>query len=207
LSTNSAGGTIAWAGGYDLLVTLLTFGGERRFREKLLVPAKLRAGEAVLDIGCGTGTLALLAKKHVGASGSVLGIDAAPEMIARAHMKSRRKGVAAEFQVAAAQSLPFADKSFDVVLSTVMLHHLRRESREQALREARRVLKPGGRVVAVDFVKMPGKGLMAHFISHGQVDPRALVSLVETGGLTVVDSGPVGMWNLQFVVGRRELEA
>jgi ubiquinone/menaquinone biosynthesis C-methylase UbiE len=187
-----------------MLLTLLTLGRERRFRERLLEPAHLQPGESVLDIGCGTGTLAIAAKRAVGASAVVHGIDASPEMIARAKRKAARAAVDIVFEIASAQSLPLSDARFDVVLSTVMLHHLPRAGRVQAICEARRVLKPGGRLLAVDFVRRSGKGLHAHFHRHGRVDPRDLIALVTEAGLTVADSGPVGRWDLQFVLARRD---
>ena len=199
-----AGLVVHWAARYDLLVTLLTLGREGRFRERLLEPVGLEPGESVLDIGCGTGTLALAAKRRVGSSGVVNGIDASPEMIARAQRKAKRKNMDVLFETALAQSLPFPDAQFDVVLSTVMLHHLRRAGRVEALREGRRVLKPGGRLLAVDFVKSSHKGILGHFHRHGRVDPRDLIALVTEAGLNVVESGPVGAWDLQFVLARRE---
>ena len=75
---------------YDLLVWLLTLGRERAFRERLIELARLRPGEWVLDVGCGTGTLAIAAKRRVGPAGNVHGIDASPEMIA-AQVARRRK--------------------------------------------------------------------------------------------------------------------
>lgn len=200
----STGLVVHWAARYDLLITLLTLGRERRFRQQLLELAHLEAGESVLDIGCGTGTLAIAAKRVVEGSGVVHGIDASPEMIARARRKAKRSGMDVVFEMAQAQSLPFPDARFDVVLSTVMLHHLPRAARAQAVRDARRVLKPGGRLLAVDFVRRSGKGLLAHLHRHGRVDPRDLIVLVTEAGLKVVESGPVGRWDLQFVLGRRE---
>src|SRR5688572_3378865 len=67
---------------YDLLVWLITRGRERAFREKVLRLARLKPGESVLDVGCGTGTLAIAARPLVGPAGAVYGIDASPEMIA-----------------------------------------------------------------------------------------------------------------------------
>jgi ubiquinone/menaquinone biosynthesis C-methylase UbiE len=198
------GAVVAWAARYDLLVALLTLGRERRFREQLLALAHLEPGESVLDIGCGTGTLAIAAKRVVGALATVQGIDASPEMIARAQRKAKRANVDVTFDVAFAQSLSIQTARFDVVLSTVMLHHLPRAGREQAVREARRVLKPGGRLLAVDFTKNMGKGLLARLHGHGRVNSRDLVALVTAAGLTVVESGPVGRWDLQFVLARRE---
>src|SRR5215472_3267891 len=105
---------------YDLLVWLITFGRERAFREAMLRLAHLKMGESVLDVGCGTGTLAIAAKRQVGTTGAVYGVDASQEMIVRAQTKARKAGVEATFKKAFAQSLPFPDAQFDVVLTTVM---------------------------------------------------------------------------------------
>src|SRR6266567_4998676 len=63
---------------YDLFVWLVSLGRERAYREKALDLARLKPGEAVLDIGCGTGTLAVAAKRRVGPAGRVYGVDASP---------------------------------------------------------------------------------------------------------------------------------
>jgi ubiquinone/menaquinone biosynthesis C-methylase UbiE len=204
VAPSSIGLVVHWAVRYDLLITLLTLGRERRFRQQLLELARLEAGESVLDIGCGTGTLAIAAKRVVEGSGVVHGVDASPEMIERARRKAKRSRMEVAFELAHAQSLPFPDARFEVVLSTVMLHHLPKAARAQAVREARRVLKVGGRLLVVDFVRRSGKGLLAHFHRHGRVDPRDLIALVTEAGFKVVESGPVGRWDLQFVLGRRE---
>lgn len=194
-------GVVTWARRYDLLVWLLTLGRERSFRELLLAPARLRQGESVLDVGCGTGSLALAAKRVVGPTGNVHGIDASGPMIARARSKARTRGIEAYFDVASADALPFADGVFDVALSTVMLHHLPKTTRVVAVSEMRRVLTPGGRALLVDFARTPnGKGPRLHFHRHGHVDPRVLVELAADAGLRVTDSGPVGKWSLQFVL-------
>src|SRR5690349_8735641 len=88
---------------YDLLVWAITLGREDALRDKMLGFARLAEGEAVLDVGCGTGTLAMRAKERVGAAGSVFGADASPEMIARATAKARRRGLAVTFETAPAQ--------------------------------------------------------------------------------------------------------
>ena len=85
-----------------------------------------------MDIGCGTGTLAIAAKRRVGPAGGVFEVDASPEMIARARKKARKRGVAVNLENAVVQNLPFEDASFDAVLSTVMLHHLGREGANSA---------------------------------------------------------------------------
>ena len=202
--TTPSGALIHAAFKYDLLVAALTLGRERKFRERLLVPAELTPGESVLDVGCGTGSLAIVAAQQVGPTGRVVGIDPSPEMIDRAKSKARRRKVDVDFEVAWAQALPFPDASFDVVLSTVMLHHIPRAGREDALREVRRVLKPTGRLVAIDFGVDPGghKGLLGHLHRHGGLTARNLAELVSRAGYEVVSSGPLKKWDLQFVVAR-----
>jgi ubiquinone/menaquinone biosynthesis C-methylase UbiE len=187
---------------YDLLVWFLTLGREQAFREKILRLARLEPGESVLDVGCGTGTLAIAAKRHVGPTGMVYGIDPSPEMLARADKKARKAGVEVAFKNGIAQALPFPDSHFDAALSTVMLHHLPRQGRQQCVCEMRRVLKPGGRMLAVDFSASARErtGLFAHLHRHGHVNLPDMIALVAEAGLNVVESGAVGIRNLQFVL-------
>lgn len=205
VSSTAGNRGIRWAAGYDLLLTLITLGREGALRERFLDLSRVVADESVLDVGCGTGTLAIAAKRRVGGNGVVRGIDASAEMIARARKKAVRGKADVSFETALAESLPFPDAQFDVVLSTVMLHHLRRVVREQSVREMHRVLKPGGRLLIVDFGRIPSKrrGLMAHFHRHGRVDLSDLVGLSTAAGLEVVESGEVGFGTLLFVLGRR----
>lgn len=185
---------------YDILAWLLTHGRERQLRERFVDLAQLAPGNAVLDLGCGTGTLAIAASRRVGPTGIVCGIDASPPMIARARRKAIKAGVNVDFRVAVAENPPFPDRRFDVVLSTLMLHHLPRKTREQCAREIKRVLKIDGRVLAVDFGRGNGQGLLAHFHRHGHVDVRDIVALLQDADLTVNTTGPVGTNNLNFVL-------
>jgi ubiquinone/menaquinone biosynthesis C-methylase UbiE len=190
------------AAGYDLMAWLLLLGREGAFRERLVQLARLEPGQSVLDIGCGTGSLAIAAKRRVGPSGSVQGIDASPEMIARARRKASKTGVDVTFTNGVVEALPFPDRHFDAVLSTLMLHHLPRDARRQCARELRRVLKPGGHVLAVDFGGASGgrKGLLDHFHRHGRVDVHDIVTLLSEAGLGIVESGAVGVRDLNFVL-------
>src|SRR5262245_20748269 len=77
---------------YDFLAWVLMRGREGAFREKVLDLARLKPGESVLDVGCGTGTLAIAAKRRAG-TGKVFSIDASPEMIARANRKAKKAGL------------------------------------------------------------------------------------------------------------------
>lgn len=187
---------------YDFTVWLFTGGGERAFREKILDLAKLKPGERVLDVGCGTGTLAIAASKRVGPDGEVHGLDASPEMLERAESKARKARGNATFTQGAAQALPYADAQFDVALATLVLHHLPRKDRELCAREMHRVLAPSGRLLVVDFAAAAPaqKGVLAHFHRHGHVKPEALTELLSNAGFLVAESGPVGVKDLHFVL-------
>ncbi len=203
LTPSTTSSVLHWAAWYDLTVWLMTLGRERVYRERFVDLAHLEAGESVLDVGCGTGTLAIVSKRRVGPKGTVHGIDASPEMIARAGEKAKKAGVEVFFKQGVVEALPFPDAHFDAVLSTLMLHHLPRKLREQCAREVRRVLKPGGRVLVVDFRESgrKGKGLLAHFRHrHGHVELDDMIAVLSGAGLNILESGAVGIKDLQFVL-------
>jgi ubiquinone/menaquinone biosynthesis C-methylase UbiE len=201
-ASGTKGRVLHSAARYDFLAWLLLLGREGPFRERLVRLARLEPGQSVLDIGCGTGSLAIAAKRRVGPSGTVQGIDASPEMIARARKKAGKAGVDVAFTNGVVESLPFPDRHFDAVLSTLMLHHLPRAARQQCAREMRRVLKPGGRVLAVDFGGPTGdrKSLIEHFHRHGRVDVHDIINLLSKAGFEIVEAGAVGMRDLNFVL-------
>ena len=199
---DTKGRVIRWAAGYDLLVRLFFLGRERSFRDRLVRLARLEPGESVLDIGCGTGSLAIAAKHRVGPAGTVCGIDASPEMIGRARRKARKAQVDICFADAVAERMPFPDGHFDVVLSTMMLHHLPGAARKQCLRDTARVLKPGGRVLIVDFGGKPKVGLLKHFHRHGRVALPEIVALLREAGLQIEESGALDKRGLNFVLAR-----
>jgi ubiquinone/menaquinone biosynthesis C-methylase UbiE len=188
---------------YDLTVRLAFLGKERAFRDKLLQLARLRKGESVLDVGCGTGTLAIAAKLVAGPDGAVYGVDASPEMLVKAQQKARKASAQVLFRSGLAEALPFPDATFNVVLSTVMLHHLPQKARLQCATEIRRVLKPDGRVLVVDFegFSEQKRTILSHFHRpHGHVRAQDIVALLGGAGLKTIESGPVGIRDLQFVL-------
>jgi ubiquinone/menaquinone biosynthesis C-methylase UbiE len=145
--------------------------------------------------------LAIAASRHVGSTVTVAAIDASPQMIARARRKAAKAGAHVVFELAVVEALPFSDGRFDVVLSTLMMHHLPRGTRQDAAREIRRVLKPGGRLLVVDFGRpQAGRGFLAHFHRHGHVAIDDLVAVLANAGLNAVRTGAMGMGDLQFVL-------
>lgn len=132
---------------YDPLSTLL---GVRRFHRRLLEQADISAGSRVLEVGCGTGSLSILAQR-LNPAADVTAIDPDPKALARARRKAQRSRVVVRFDLAYAEQLPFPDASFDRVLSALMLHHLDSHAKVPALREVCRVLKPGGSLHLADF--------------------------------------------------------
>src|SRR3989442_8696368 len=150
--THTEGRTIRCARRYDLFVFLFTLGQAGRLRSRTADLARLIPWEAVLDVGCGTGDLTLEVARRVGSSGLVAGIDAAPEMVARARQKARRHHLAIDFRAEPVEKLFFADQTFDVVVSSLVFHHLPDGLKRQALAEIHRVLKPGGCLLLVDLL-------------------------------------------------------
>jgi ubiquinone/menaquinone biosynthesis C-methylase UbiE len=185
---------------YDMFAWVVTGGKERIFRERTIEQARIQPGESVLDVGCGTGTLAMAVKRRVGVAGKTFGIDASPEMIARARKKARQAGLDVDFRNAVIEALPFADGTFDAVLSSIMLHHLPDDVRRRGIQEMRRVLKRGGRLFVVDFggdTRDRHAWALRH--RHGDFDLRNVIPEVNETGLKDVESGALGFRDLQFI--------
>ena len=145
---------------YDPIVNVL--GGDKA-RMVILDHAALRPGYRVLDIGCGTGTLATLIKRfHPNVE--VVGIDPDPKALARARGKAAKAAVSIQFDQGFGDDLPYADASFDRVFSSFMFQHLPPGEKGKTLRAVRRVLKPGGGFHMLDF-EGPESG------SHGILAP------------------------------------
>jgi len=167
----------------------------------LLGTADLQSGQRVLDVACGTGLIARLAAAQVGASGSVTGVDIAPDMIDVAQRTPSLPGATIEWRIGDAVSLPFPDDSFDVVLCQMGLMFM--EDRPAAVVEMRRVLAPGGSLVVntpgtiqpafelmeqaiVDHISGELGGFVrAVFSMH---DPDAVAALLREAGLDDVSS-------------------
>ncbi len=135
---------------YELIVWIATRGKERAFRHFITDLVELQPGESVLDVGCGTGTQAMLAKECVGETGRVSGIEPSLEMVAYARRKAARRGLVLDIQPGVIERLSYPDCSFDVIFCIIVIHHMPDETKIEGIKEMARVLKPGGRLLVVD---------------------------------------------------------
>ncbi|MDX8048487.1 class I SAM-dependent methyltransferase [Lentzea sp. BCCO 10_0798] len=154
LHGNAPSGAISHARSYEFFSKVVFTGTRRRIFGRLVDLADIGAGDEVLDVGCGPGYLTALAAR---AGGRAVGVDVSEPMIAEA--RRRRAGGNCSFQVGRAEALDLPDASFDVVVSSLALHHIPEQSRATAFAEMFRVLRPGGRVLIADF--RPPKGHLA----------------------------------------------
>ena len=172
---------------YDPLLWLL---GANAAKRPLIEQATIKSGFRVLDIGCGTGSMAVLIKRMHPAA-EVVGIDPDPLALSIAERKAKRAGLAVEFDRGFADRMPYADASFDRVFSSFMFHHLAADEKSATLGEIRRVLKTGGSLHLLDFVrehsvhsKTPAHGQLIHRSGAvaGRIEGR-MTALMDEAGL------------------------
>ena len=163
---------------YDPFTKLFGFDGARR---ALLEQAALEPHFRVLDVGCGTGTLAISIKRLYPAV-EVVGLDPDARALARARRKAKRAGVSVQFDRGFSDALGYPDRAFDRVFSSMMFHHLDECDKEPTLREIRRVLKPGGRLELLDFdgPDAHAGGLLGRLIhSHARLRGNAVTRVLD----------------------------
>lgn len=195
---------------YDIVARLT---GERRFKRRLIETARITAGHDVLDLGCGTGTLALMAQAACPGA-KVTGMDIDPRILEIARRKIERAGASITLQQGSATDPPFPRASFDRILTTLMLHHLTTAQKRETLAAACRLLRPGGELHIADWGK-PHNALMRvasigfrHFDGGETTEANLggeLPALVEAAGFQ--DVAETERWmtpfgTLAFVVGR-----
>ena len=183
---------------YDPLMMLL--GGEAALRA-LVEQASIESGQRVLDIGCGTGNLPLMIKR-LRPEVDMIGIDPDPHALARAERKARRASVAVQFDEGFADALPYRAAWVDRALSSFMYHHLQADDRHRMLSEVRRVLKPGGIFLLLDFggQECADSGLLARLIhaSHHLKDNSEERILSALQGAGFADAKKVRQGTLLF---------
>jgi ubiquinone/menaquinone biosynthesis C-methylase UbiE len=144
-----APGAIRHARAYEVFSTVVFAGRRRRIFGRVVALAGISAGDRVLDVGCGPGYLTALAAEAASPGGNAVGVDVSESMIEQAlHLRGADN---CSFRVGRAEALDAADGSFDVVVSSLAVHHIPEEVRAAAFAEMHRVLRPGGRVVVADF--------------------------------------------------------
>lgn len=195
---------------YDSYMRKITFGRERTLRETTVNLAQVKPGDCVLEVGCGTGTLTLAAKRQAGPSGQVFGIDVIPGMIELSQRKAAQAHEDVTFQLGSMDDIPFPANQFDVVMCSFMIFHMSEEVRRKGMAEIYRVLKPQGRLLVVDlalptrpFQRKIAQMLLGYMLQH---DLQELRPLMETSGFSDVEIAPVnfrilGLSVLAFVRG------
>lgn len=141
---------------YDSVVRLTT--RETAFKKALNDQAKIEANHQVLDLGCGTGTLAILIKQSQ-PKAKMIGLDGDAKILAIAASKTKTAGVVIQFDEGMSFELPYADNSFDRVVSSLFFHHLTPENKLKTLGEVERVLKPLGEFHVADW-GLPANAIM-----------------------------------------------
>lgn len=139
---------------YDRVNTVLSFGVHHHWRKKTIQESGAQDGDHVLDCATGTGDLAIEFKKTVGKKGYVLGTDFCAPMIESAPSKAAKKGLDVDFEVADAMDLPYKDDRFDIASISFGIRNV--DEPITALKEMARVVKPGGRVVVLEFGQPKG---------------------------------------------------
>ena len=138
---------------YDRVIRLTT--RESVFKRRLVDAASIESGESVLDVGSGTGTLLQEIVRRE-PSALVTGLDAAPAILDIASRKLAGAGIVCKLVQGFSTEMPFADDTFDHVVSTLFFHHLKRDDKRITIEEIIRVLRPGGSVHIADWGQPTG---------------------------------------------------
>ncbi|KPN49464.1 class I SAM-dependent methyltransferase [Mycobacterium intracellulare] len=188
---DGAGWLINYPRSYEFITEVWFLGRRARVFAQLVRLSAAMPGDRVVDVGCGTGYFTRRIARSVQPDGSVIGIDPSQSMVDYA---AQRAPANCTFQIAGAEDLPFADQSFDLVVSSLAFHHFPVDRRADAVREMFRVLRPGGRLFIAD-LRPSGGGILhriaAVFNAHAREQNRVghLDDLVTGAGFSVVGSG------------------
>ncbi len=194
-----------WAASYDRLTRVMFLGKEQQLRQATLDLAGLQPGDSLLEVGCGTGTLTLAAKARLGAGSEVFGIDVAEDMLEAARRKASQAGQEITFQPGRIEQIPFPEGRFQVVLASLMIHHIPDPAdKQRGFTEILRVLKPGGGLLIVDF-EPPTNPILSHVVRGVLGDEmaertvRELIPMVKQAGFIQIESGAAKSRFLSFL--------
>ena len=177
---------------YDAVVGATT--RERTFKRALIEQGRVEPGNRVLDLACGTGTLAIWIKAKQ-PQADVIGIDGDPAILAIASRKARQAGVSVQLDHGLSHSLPYPAAHFDRVVSSLFFHHLSWADKQRTVREVFRVVKPGGELHVADWGRAGGPLMRGLFLFVQALDgfentrdnvAGRLVELFEQGGFAQV---------------------
>lgn len=180
----------------EVLTTVAFLGRRDRVYRRIVTLSGAKPGDRVLDIGCGGGYLARRIGATVGSTGSVTGVDPSAPAVAYA---SARAPANATFVVGVAQDLDLPDGSFDVVTSTLAIHHITEEDRPAAFAEMHRVTRAGGRLVVADFRPSRLHAFGSPEMRHNKVEQ--LEVLAAAAGYEIESSGDLPL--LRYVTAIR----
>jgi len=160
-------------GTYDSYMQKITFGRDELLRERTIQKSGIKEGDTVLEVGSGTGTLSLAAKRKAGKSGNIYGIDIIPGMIELSRKKAKNADEDITFTPGSIVEIPYEANKFDVVLCSFMIFHVSEQTQRKGISEIYRVLKPGGRLFIVDlglpkgsFQRTIAKLMLGFMINH-----------------------------------------
>jgi ubiquinone/menaquinone biosynthesis C-methylase UbiE len=182
---------------HEAATSIAFMGRRRRVYTRIVAISGAKPGDRVLDVGCSGGYLARLLAAAVGPDGQVTGVDPATAAINYAR---RRAPGNCSFIVGVAQQLDLPDESFDVVTSTLAVHHFPGALRAAAFGEMHRVTRPGGRLLVADF-RPAGIMRGLHPMGNSMSNPGQLAALVTAAGFHIEASGDLP--KLSYLQARR----
>ncbi len=197
---------------YDAYMQKVTLGRELVLRKRTVDLAQIKPGDCVLEIGCGTGSLTLAAKRQTGPAGKVFGIDVIPGMIETSRQKAKEAHLDITFQLGSIDNIPFSENAFDAVMCSFMIFHMSDETRQKGLVEIYRVLKSGGHLLILDLM-MPSqllpRAIATRLLGFQSPDLRQLIPAVENAGFSNLESGHakfriLGLSVIGYILGKVE---
>lgn len=175
---------------YEVVTTAVFLGRRNDIWDRLVEASGVVPGDDVLDVGCGTGYFTSRLAAAAMPGGAVTGIDPSESMIE--FCRQRIPGDIS-FVTGTAQQLPFDDGAFDVVASSMTIHHIPQDARLASMKEMYRVLRPGGRLLIAD-ERMPENSMLRRLLeglggTADPDDPLTLRALVADSGFTITATG------------------